>query len=228
MIDDTATRERFFRCIGAVLCAFDREATDATLQAYWWGLEDLPIEDVECACRRALSESRRMPVPAELRELVGIAKPDDAAQIAWQAVEAASALGSYRAVDFADGIINATIRSLGGWPAILSRPPDEFDKWVRKDFLATYQAFLRTGASLDACAPLPGLSQSGPVFMADGRASEWRTSPPVRIESDGVSRVPGVAHVAGHETATTTPMRVERLRLVSLRKVPDLDAPEPD
>lgn len=227
MIDDKATRERFFCCIGAVLCAFDREATDATLQGYWWGLDDLSIEDVERSCRRALGECRRMPVPAELRELAGIARPEDAAQIAWQAVERATSLGSYRTVDFEDRLINATIRSLGGWPAILERSPEEFDKWVRKDFLATYQAFSRTGVSDEAAAPLPGLSRTGDVRRIDGTSLEWESST-VRIASNGLPSVPEVGRLESAKNGSSASGRVERLRLLSLRNVRDVDLPDFD
>jgi len=225
---DDGRYERFAVAVGALFVTCGVDATEARLRAYWIGLGDLPMSSIEGACNRAIREAKRLPVPAELRELAGVARPDDAAIEAWRVVEKASALGSYRSVDFSDGLINATIRSLGGWPAILARSPEEFDKWVRRDFLATYGAFARTGVSAEAKAPLPGLSQAGDVRRVDGTLSDWSPPKPVRIESDGLPRLPGIAKVERDKAAPDADVRVERLRLVSLRKVPGVDAPERD
>lgn len=223
-----ARYERFAVAIGALFVTFGVDATEARLKAYWIGLGDLPMGHIEGACNRAIREAKRLPVPAELRELSGVARPEDAALKAWRVVEEATAIGSYRSVDFADGTINATIRSLGGWPAILARSPEEFDKWVRRDFLATYQAFARTGVSAEAKSPLPGLSQSGDVRRVDGTLGDWSAPQPVRIEDDGLRRVPAIGALEVDEAAAPANVRVERLRLVSLRKVPDVDASERD
>lgn len=182
MINDEKTALRFGQAIGAVCLTFGREIKDLLLHGYRLGLEDLSIEQIEHACKRAMSECDKMPVPAELRKLAGVPSAADAAMLAWQVVEDSTSIGAYRSVDFSDPVINATIRSLGGWPAILDRSAEEFDKWVRRDFLATYAALARTGVSEEAGRPLAGLSGSGPVRGIDGRMSDWTPEPPVRID----------------------------------------------
>jgi hypothetical protein len=137
---------------------YRQTVTAATIAAYELGLGDLPIVAIEQAVKRALRTSKFMPTPAELRELAGEAKPEDRAVLAWSAFERAVLQhGGYASVCFDDAVINATVRSLGGWQRCCGLPPEEFDKWLRKDFLQAYSAFCRAGVGPDAAAPLVGI-----------------------------------------------------------------------
>lgn len=152
-------REDFSNCISALF--FDREATEAMFLAYWMGLSDLTLEQVQQAVWLAIREAKgpSVPRPAELRELV-FGKTEDRALLAWNDVLRAVPLGPYKHIDFQDRVINAAIRSLGGWPNYVARftGADE-EKWARLDFLRTYRGFLSSGVNGEACEPLPGLSE---------------------------------------------------------------------
>lgn len=174
-----------FAIILAALCeTFGREASTATTYGYWLGLSDLTLPAVKDAATRAIRSCKFMPTPAELRELAGVASASDRALLAWAAVEKAAPLGSYKSVDFDDPLINAAIRSMGGWPAILDNTQHNFDTFVRKDFVAAYQGFMRAGADGDVCRPLPGLCETGShaVHKIDGTIGVFKSSV-VRIET---------------------------------------------
>jgi hypothetical protein len=177
-------RQDFAIVIAALSETFGRDASEATVYGYWLGLNDLPIDSVKDAASRALRSCKFMPTPAELRELAGIANVSDRALLAWSAVEKASSLGAYKSVDFDDPLINAAIRSMGGWPAILDKSQQDFDTWVRKDFIAAYQGFMRAGVDGDVCRPLPGLADTGTfdVHKIDGTIAQ-ATLGVVRIET---------------------------------------------
>lgn len=174
-----------FAIVIAALCeTFGREASKATTYGYWLGLSDLSLSSVKDAATKAIRSCKFMPTPAELRELAGVTNATDRALLAWAAVEKAAPLGSYKSVDFDDPLINAAIRSMGGWPAILEKTQQDFDTWVRKDFIAAYQGFMRAGADGDVCRPLPGLADTGTfdVHKIDGTIHQV-SADVVRIET---------------------------------------------
>jgi hypothetical protein len=159
--------------------SYGRTVSKATLKIWIQALADLEPAAVEQAVVTAIRSSRQMPSVAELRELAGAVRVEDRALLAWGAVErAVSRVGAYRHVSFDDPVINAAIRSLGGWAAVCGKPPDEFDKWTRQDFIKAYGALVRSGVNCEMCAPLAGLSSSGPVKRIDGTVAE--VSPPVQ------------------------------------------------
>lgn len=172
----------FTLAITALCETLGREASDAMLYGYWVALVDLPIEAVQRSVAKALRICKFMPSPAELRELSGESREEAAAILAWATVDKASAVGSYRSVDFDDPIINAAIRTMGGWPALLEKTPQEFDTWARKEFIRVYVSLARSGVTGDICRPLPGLGDSGvkQVQRLDGSVGEI-TMQPLRI-----------------------------------------------
>lgn len=133
----------------AMLCeAFNRKPTDATFAAYEIGLNGIGEDHVERAAAVALQRCKFMPTPAELRELAGTGGGsfESMAERAWQQfTEAVRRLGPDKSVSFQDGVINAVIRHHGGWQRVCDLPRDEFDKWLRKDFIATYVRLCRDG-----------------------------------------------------------------------------------
>lgn len=135
----------------ATLCeAFNRKPTPATFAAYEIGLKGLSEEQVEHATAMALAKCKFMPVPAELRELSGTGGDsyESTAEKAFHVLDkAVSQLGGDRSVNFHDGAINAAVRLLGGWQKCCDQPREEFEKWYRKDFIKTYIAVCRNGAS---------------------------------------------------------------------------------
>jgi hypothetical protein len=149
----------FSIAMAALLETFGQQATKPTLYGYWLGLNDLPLESVQAAVATAIRSADRLPRPVELRRFAGEQTGEQRAIAAWSDVMAAVPLGPYKHIDFGDKLVNASIRSLGGWPSFLQRFGDaESEKWVRLDFLKTYTALLAGGVTGEACEPLPGIS----------------------------------------------------------------------
>jgi hypothetical protein len=165
-----------------LLQAHQVEATEAMLEVYSLALVDLTPDQMQAAVIRAIRELPRMPRPAELRELAGVNVAEDTKAVeAWADVQRAVSAGPYKWIDFADQRINATIRSLGGWPNFLESFNDaESEKWARHNFLKAYAA-IGDRLSPEACRPLIGL---GEKTCVGGRLVD----PVVRIECDSPER----------------------------------------
>lgn len=155
-----ADRPKFAEAVAALAATFGRECDEVAFRGYWMGLDDLALDDVLRACKRALRERERMPTVAELRKLAGVMDDTDRALAAWSHFEqTAAGWGAYKTVDFDDKLINATVRHLGGWIRCCELPPNEFDTWLRKDFLKAYESFCKTGVGREAYAPLMGIHE---------------------------------------------------------------------
>lgn len=153
-------KQQFALAIGAMLETFGQEATKPILHGYWMGLQDLTLEQVQAAVSRAMGTCERKPTPVELRRLVGEQTSEQRAISAWGDVLRAVPRGAYKHIDFADKLVNAAIRNLGGWPTFVGRFTDEeSEKWARLEFIKAYQAFAAGGVDGEACEPLPGLAQ---------------------------------------------------------------------
>lgn len=150
-------RPAFSETIGALAVAFRQEATTPLLRAYWLGLSDLALADVREAATRALRSLKFMPTVAELRDLAGDLNKSDRAEHAWSVFErAVVTYGRYKSVSFDDPIINATVRAHGGWVRCCDLPAEEFDKWLRREWIKTYAAFCNHPPSDEAMQPLAG------------------------------------------------------------------------
>ena len=139
-----------------------------------------------------------MPTPAELRERAGEENARARAIKAWMAVEqSAGAIGSYKSVCFEDATINAVIRGMGGWPVLLAKTGDEFDKWARQDFLKAYESLAgNIDRRNEACRPLPGLQ----TIEDDVAYVRVGYSVPRKLQSLASERQKTLAH----ESSTTT------------------------
>ena len=179
---------KFALLIAGAAESYRQEISDAGMYGYELALNDIPVSTIEIVVVRAMRSQRFMPSAAEIRELCdvpGEMTPEDRAVAAWGVVEQNAYRGPYRHVDFDDGLINATIRNLGGWVSLLDKTAEEFDKWARQDFIRVYKTFMRTGASEEACRALPGLSEVGehPVCGTDGKVRTVRLDGPTVIET---------------------------------------------
>lgn len=139
--------------------AFRQTSSDAMMLAYDIGLRDLPLADIERAVMTAIRDSKFMPTVSELRRLAGVKTAESRAILAWNIVLDTVPIGSYKHVDFEDKAINAAIRSMGGWPALLDRSGDDFYVWARKAFIEAYETFSRHRDASDE-RPLAGLSEA--------------------------------------------------------------------
>jgi len=156
-----ADKREFAIAVGALFASFGQDSTQALMQGYWLGLNDLELNQVQMAVASALKRCKFLPRPAELRELLGLNVSDeDTAVAAWVDVLRAVRLGPYKHVDFEDKLCNAVIRNLGGWVTFLQRFSDaESEKWTRLDFLKCYKAFAKSGVNGELIKPLQGLSE---------------------------------------------------------------------
>lgn len=172
----------FTTLLEGLMQAHQVEPTEAMVQVYSLAMIDLEPEQMQAAVIRAIRELPRMPRPAELRELAGVNVAEDTRAVeAWSDVQRAVAVGPYKWIDFGDQRINATIRSLGGWPNFLESFGDaESEKWQRHNFLKAYAA-VGDRLSPEACRPLIGL---GEKTCVNGRLVD----PVVRIECDSPER----------------------------------------
>jgi|TARA_Y100000310_G_C20563812_1_gene754447 hypothetical protein len=174
--------------------AFGRKASNPQLAGYELALSDIPPETVRMAVEKWLRQSEDHPAsPGRLRELCGVTSAEDRALLAWSAVLRAVPIGSYKSIDFDDRVINAVIRSMGGWVALLARCGDDFDVWARRTFIETYAAYHRTGVNGEACWALPGLSETGEHEMRhiDGTRSIITLPGPVEFVT-GLPALPDV------------------------------------
>lgn len=146
--------------------AFRQTATEATYAAYEAGLCDVDDAAIKVAINRAIRECKFMPTVKELRDLALGASAESRPVLAWAALQRVQ-FDPYQHMDFDDPLTNATIRSLGGWPAFVARFTDaESEKWVRKEFIETYTRLAAVRVDGDLCRPLAGLKE---VEMRNGR-----------------------------------------------------------
>lgn len=155
-------KPQFSLAITALLETMGQEATTPRLAGFWMGLRDLSLVSVQGAVASFLATSteRFPPSPGVLRELATGGPAQSKAIQAWGDVCRAIPLGAYKHIDFADRAINATIRHLGGWPALFERcGTADSEKWYRIEFEKSYAVFASRGFSSEAGKALPGLSE---------------------------------------------------------------------
>lgn len=157
-------RAEFVLLIEALAAAFRAETTQAFLEGYWLGLEDLELKAVKHAVVSAMRQCKFLPSMAELRELAGMMVSADRALVAWAAFrKALNRHGYYDTVRFDDPILNATVRNLGGWIQVSVETEEmstrEFETFYRKKFEQIYAAFCRRGPRPDDMKPLMGFTE---------------------------------------------------------------------
>lgn len=139
----TMTPEQKFATQLTILAeTFGRQLTEAAMDGYWIALKDLSHERLSQATRRALSECRFMPSPAELRDFAGdgLKALEAACAEAWGIVRRVmDTCDSYESVDFGP-LVNAVLHNLGGWKELCEKTIPEL-VWVRKDFERIYELF---------------------------------------------------------------------------------------
>ena len=169
-------REQFVLAVTGMIETFGKEASMPMLNGYWMALSDLSLEQVKRGIIGAMQTCKFLPTVADIRGGVTQSNEDEGLR-AWSVFErAVSQYGGYKSVDFDDRRINAVVRHLGGWNRVCSLPSEEFDKWLRKDFLAAWEAFSRGTLDENDSAPLIGLHDK-----------ENRAKPNVHLISCGLS-----------------------------------------
>jgi hypothetical protein len=147
----TEEASEFTPQLAVMLEAFGRRSTPAQQLGYVRAMRGIPLRAAMNAVQAALESPREHPPsPGQLRELAlcGPGGYTARAEYAWtEFVEAVETIGADNSISFDDGLTNATVRTLGGWVECCEKTGDEFDKWLRRDFLAAYVRFCTSGAS---------------------------------------------------------------------------------
>jgi len=124
-------RQPFAECLAQLGHVFGRPVDAALADAYWRALDDLPLERVQGAVRRAVRESRGFPAPAVLRTLAGA---DVNARLQDLRGYMRRFPLSYPTDLSAD--LKAAVRTLGGWARVGNLTADE----LAREFRAAYEA----------------------------------------------------------------------------------------
>lgn len=202
-----ADRARFGVAISAMLETFGQEATTERLKGYWLGLRDISIEFVEEAVGKALQTATRLPFPAEIRNLCQGGDTSAKALAAWADVQKAAVVSYMADLDFADYVINAVIRNLGGRSAFFERlnAGSESEKWLRLDFIKVYEVYAARLPSDEMVKPLIGEAMRGEVC---GRVHTPRL---VVVKADP-SRVKALPQRQSIAIESTQPLRLCQLK----------------
>jgi hypothetical protein len=205
------TKKELAFTVRGYLGTFGREPSDIVVSAYVGVLGELTDQQCLCAINAAASQDREYPLSAGQLRTLGITGGlgrDVLVQRAWDTLcRAITTHGYTQSVNFSDGLINATVRHLGGWEYACSRPVEDFEKWYRRDFIETYSALLSTGCTPDRISYLPGA-----VERENGR---WHEQ--VNPRSGEVYRMPAPEAVAadGYEPAVKSLPAGERRKSIS-------------
>lgn len=179
------------KLVAMMFAAHRSKLTDLSMEVYLAGLGDIPDEALKAAVISCIRSNKFLPTVAEIRSQV-VGTSSERALNGWLAVLKATRFGRYRWINFSDPIVNAAVRVMGGWPGLLDRMnTPENEKWVKHEFIKTYETFLGSGVSGEVCKPLEGLSEAS---IKDGEIGKPRVQ---RIEVQAVSVV---GRLESHET----------------------------
>jgi hypothetical protein len=150
--------ERFVFCLAALGEATNQEISPMKIKVYAQGLDDIPVEDIEKACKQIIRTrtTASFPKVAEIREAIH-GKISDKAILAVLTIENATSKGHYCSIVFDDPYIHATIHALGGFEHIcdISADTEEW-KFFKKDIERTYAAMTSKQLPVDVPLRLAG------------------------------------------------------------------------
>lgn len=160
------TRPEFAESMGFLESLIGRSIEPNTAAAWFLMLGHLSAEQLQRAIVAVMRQHRFGGLPpigqiveaAEGPQQSAALPNDQRAVLAWDRVlDAISRVGGYASARFDDPLINASIRSLGGWVALCDTPSEELRTWKRKEFLESYKAHTALGVSAEQAAPLLGM-----------------------------------------------------------------------
>ena len=141
-------KREFVSTILAAALIYDKTLSPPVVELYWAACKEISLDRLKAAVERHVKDPERgrfMPRPADIMHF---AKPKRSPALAWsEVVEAMEQIGAYQSVQFEDGVTNAVIRTMGGWPAICAE--DISTPWVQKEFERRYESFRDSGKELN-------------------------------------------------------------------------------
>ncbi len=151
-------KPEFMKLLISTADLYKQELSSDVVELWWNALKSLSLVQVKRAFSKHIQDPAKgewMPKPANIIAKIK-GSPERSALLAWAEVEeAVSKVGRYETVQFADPVINAVVRNLGGWIWLCDQNLDE--PWTQKEFERRYLAYSEVGAGLNE--PLPGLLQ---------------------------------------------------------------------
>lgn len=157
-MSDMTPQEHFAKLIQQLAEAWRRDITTMTISAYYIGLKDVPIDDLEAAIVTAIKMCKFMPSVSELRSMTGIdAGHTDRAALAWAIVDKTMTEHENHSVVFDDPAITATVHNMGGWYHLSTiEDRKEWHTWTRKTFERVYSLLSASDLGAEQIAPSLG------------------------------------------------------------------------
>lgn len=159
------TEREFASCMALLCGAVGREMSADQSRAWYAILEDLTLEQLKAGIVSTIRSYKfaGFPPVGAIREAsgakFGALESKDKATLAWcDARRAIHRVGSYESPNFADKIINATIRNLGGWVDFCGTPEEEM-VWLEKRFVMTYNSLASCPLPDEQTTRLAGISE---------------------------------------------------------------------
>ena len=160
--------ERLLAAISVLVEVFQpgKPLTVAARKAYRMALAPYSIDAIEAAAAKALRQDRAfMPKPGELIALMG---DQSRAAEAWQRVDfAVRTVSEYGSPKWDDPLIAHAVKRIGGWSRLCNAKESDFDNWIRREFIAEYEA-------LQGCE-LPNIALDG-IHAKKGQSKVQRVA----------------------------------------------------
>jgi hypothetical protein len=160
-----------------------------TQRAYLMALEDLDIKQVHSAIYRLMRTSKFFPKPVEIRELCGDSS-DAEIQAAWKELQQAlDRFGSVDVVTFANPVLAATVKAMGGLVVLAQMPLKEFNSFGWHRFKEAYNGLRNSASNTNAIEfrTLRKTLNAQPKQLAIGGPSE---RPRLTTEFNGLIKRP--------------------------------------
>lgn len=148
-------RPRFAAMLALLAETFAEPFSELRVEGYWLALGDLAVDAVEVAIRRAMTEARFFPRPAELRELAGRGVPD-AGLVEGLLVAHLRAPGGERRAP-SDPFLALVVERLGGLRRVVEMPSGERGRALRGLLPGVTHAAQLRGLAMPSEATAAGL-----------------------------------------------------------------------
>ena len=128
----------------------EKPVSEQKAEIYFNAFADLSVEQFRDASSKIIQTKKfpTFPLPSELREAL-YGNTEDVALLAFEVFRrGGEECGDWASAVFDDPLIHATVQHLGGWSAVCTKTKDEW-VWMKKDFVAIYQVFLRNGVDVE-------------------------------------------------------------------------------